>query len=201
MKNVVFKQIVTLYKYMEISIILGWSSFYMQENLIKIQPIKIENKREWINRFQKKVKVYTPNEDYVNEEYLQKYAQKKEFSIDILKGKYVIEDDTIILISLQSKMHFFNTGMMYYGKFIQYGSDVYLEGEATLIYPNYIREIIKSPVPIMLLIVAIYGTVCDKEFLYTVIAILIFLFIFLIVDKKITIKDEKEHLIRNIESI
>ena len=98
-------------------------------------------------------------------------------------------------------MHFFNTGMMYYGKFIQYGSDVYLEGEATLIYPNYIREIIKSPVPIMLLIVAIYGTVCDKEFLYTVIAILIFLFIFLIVDKKITIKDEKEHLIRNIESI
>ena len=115
----------------------------MQEDLIKIQPIKIENKREWINRFQKKVKVYTPNEDYVKEEYLQKYAQKKEISIDILKGKYVIEDDTIILISLQSKMHFFNTGMMYYGKFIQYGSDVYLEGEATLIYPNYIREIIK----------------------------------------------------------
>ena len=175
--------------------------FYMQEDLIKIQPIKIENKREWINRFQKKVKVYTPNEDYVKEEYLQKYAQKKEISIDILKGKYVIEDDTIILISLQSKMHFFNTGMMYYGKFIQYGSDVYLEGEATLIYPNYIREIIKSPVPIMLLIVAIYGTVCDKEFLYTVIAILIFFLIFLIIDKKITIKDEKEHLIRNIESI
>ena len=173
----------------------------MQEDLIKIQPIKIENKREWINRFQKKVKVYTPNEDYVKEEYLQKYAQKKEISIDILKGKYVIEDDTIILISLQSKMHFFNTGMMYYGKFIQYGSDVYLEGEATLIYPNYIREIIKSPVPIMLLIVAIYGTVCDKEFLYTVIAILIFCLIFLIIDKKITIKDEKEHLIRNIESI
>ena len=25
----------------------------------------------------KKVKVYTPNEDYVNEEYLKKYAQKK----------------------------------------------------------------------------------------------------------------------------
>ena len=47
----------------------------MQEDLIKIQPIKIENKREWINRFQKKVKVYTPNEDYVKEEYLQKYAQ------------------------------------------------------------------------------------------------------------------------------
>lgn len=179
----------------------GGGLFYMQEDLIKIQPIKIENKREWINRFQKKVKVYTPNEDYVKEEYLQKYAQKKEISIDILKGKYVIEDDTIILISLQSKMHFFNTGMMYYGKFIQYGSDVYLEGEATLIYPNYIREIIKSPVPIMLLIVAIYGTVCDKEFLYTVIAILIFFLIFLIIDKKITIKDEKEHLIRNIESI
>ena len=50
----------------------------MQENLIKIQPIKIENKREWINRFQKKVKVYTPNEDYVNEEYLDALKKREE---------------------------------------------------------------------------------------------------------------------------
>lgn len=77
--------------------------------------IKIMNKKEWIDKFQQKVQPYIPNEDYIHAEYLQQYAKKKDSSIEILKGKYNQDDDSIILVSIYSKTSFFNTGMIYHG--------------------------------------------------------------------------------------
>ena len=62
--------------------------------------IKIMNKKEWIDKFQQKVQPYIPNEDYIHAEYLQQYAKKKDSSIEILKGKYNQDDDSIILCLL-----------------------------------------------------------------------------------------------------
>ena len=173
----------------------------MQENSVKIDAIKIEDKKEWLNKFQQKVQPYIPNEDYIHAEYLQQYAKKKDSSIEILKGKYDQEDDSIILVSIYSKTSFFNTGMIYHGKFTQRENAIYLEGKATLIYPDYIKEVIKSPVPIILLAAVIYGILLDKEFLYGAVAILIFFLIFVEVDKKITIKDSEKRLIKTFKNI
>ena len=116
-------------------------------NLLKIE-IEISNKEQWLNKFQQKVQPYTTNEDYIHAEYLQQYAKKKDSSIEVLKGQYKQEDDSIILVSIHSKASFFNTGMIYHGKFIQRENAIYLEGEAIPIYPDYIKEVIKSPVPV-----------------------------------------------------
>ena len=101
------------------------------------------NKKEWIDKFQQKVQPYIPNEDYIHAEYLQQYAKKKDSSIEILKGKYNQDDDSIILVSIYSKTSFFNTGMIYHGRFTQRENAIYLEGKATPIYPDYIKEVIK----------------------------------------------------------
>lgn len=163
--------------------------------------IKIMNKKEWLNKFQQKVQPYIPNEDYIHAEYLQQYAKKKDSSIEILKGKYDQEDDSIILVSIYSKTSFFNTGMIYHGKFTQRENAIYLEGEATPIYPDYIKEVIKSPVPIILLAAVIYGILLDKEFFYGAVGILIFFLIFLKIDKKTTIKESEKHLIDSLKSM
>lgn len=173
----------------------------MQENSVKIDAIKIEDKKEWLNKFQQKVQPYIQNEDYIHAEYLQKYAKKKDSSIEILKGKYNQEDDSIILVSVYSKVSFFNTGMIYHGKFTQRENAIYLEGEATPIYPDYIKEVIKSPVPVMLLAAVIYGILFDKEFFYGAVAILAFFLIFVEIDKKITIKDSEKRLIKTLKNI
>ena len=91
--------------------------------------------------------------------------------------------------------------MIYHGKFIQRENAIYLEGEAIPIYPDYIKEVIKSPVPVMLLAAVIYGIVFDKEFFYGAVAILIFFLIFLKVDKKTTIKESEKHLIESLKSM
>lgn len=163
--------------------------------------IEISNKEKWLNKFQQKVQPYIPNEDYIHGEYLQQYAQKKDSSIEILKGKYDQEEDTIILVSIYSKTSFFNTGMIYHGKFTQRENAIYLEGEATPIYPDYIKEVIKSPVLIMLLGSVIYGILFNKEFFYGAVAILIFFLIFLKIDKKITIKESEKHLIDSLKNM
>lgn len=173
----------------------------MQENLVKIDAIKIEDKKEWLNKFQQKVQPYIPNEDYIYAEYLQQYAKKKDSSIEVLKGQYNQEDDSIILVSIYSKASFFNIGMIYHGKFIQRENAIYLEGEATPIYPDYIKEVIKSPVPVMLLAAVIYGILFDKEFFYGAVAILIFFLIFVEIDKKTTIKDREKRLIKTLKNI
>ena len=169
-------------------------------NLLKIE-IEISNKEQWLNKFQQKVQPYTTNEDYIHAEYLQQYAKKKDSSIEVLKGQYKQEDDSIILVSIHSKASFFNTGMIYHGKFIQRENAIYLEGEAIPIYPDYIKEVIKSPVPVMLLASDIYGIVFDKEFFYGAVAIVIFFLIFLKIDKKTTIKESKKHLIESLKSM
>ena len=169
-------------------------------NTRKIE-IRIANKEKWLNNFQQKVQPYTPNEDYIHAEYLQQYAQKKDSRIEILKGKYNQKDDSIILVSIYSKTSFFNTGMIYHAKFTQRENAVYLEGEATPIYPDYIKEVIKSPAPIMLLVALICGILFNKEFLYAAVAILIFFLIFLKIDKKTTTKDSEKRLIKIIKNM
>lgn len=163
--------------------------------------IKIMNKKEWLDKFQQKVQPYIPNEDYIHAEYLQQYAKKKDSSIEILKGKYNQNDDSIILVSIYSKTSFFNTGMIYHGRFTQRENAIYLEGEATPIYPDYIKEVIKSPVPVMLLAAVIYGILFDKEFFYGSVAILIFFLIFVRMGKKTTIKDSGKRLIESIKNM
>lgn len=159
------------------------------------------NKKEWLDKFQQKVQPYIPNEDYIHAEYLQQYAKKKDSSIEILKGKYNQNDDSIILVSIYSKTSFFNTGMIYHGRFTQRENAIYLEGEATPIYPDYIKEVIKSPVPVMLLAAVIYGILFDKEFFYGSVAILIFFLIFVRMGKKTTIKDSGKRLIESIKNM
>ena len=148
-----------------------------------------------------KVQPYISNEDYIHAEYLQQYAKKKDSSIEILKGKYNQDDDSIILVSIYSKTSFFNTGMIYHGRFTQRENAIYLEGKATPIYPDYIKEVIKSPAPIILLAAVIYGILLDKEFLCGAVAILIFFLIFVEIDKKITIKDSEKRLMESLKSI
>ena len=140
--------------------------------------IKIINKKEWLDKFQQKVQPYISNEDYIHAEYLQQYAKKKDSSIEILKGKYNQDDDSIILVSIYSKTSFFNTGMIYHGKRSN-----------------------KSPAPIILLAAVIYGILLDKEFLCGAVAILIFFLIFVEIDKKITIKDSEKRLMESLKSI
>ena len=163
--------------------------------------IKIINKKEWLDKFQQKVQPYISNEDYIHAEYLQQYAKKKDSSIEILKGKYNQDDDSILLVSIYSKTSFFNTGMIYHGRFTQRENAIYLEGKATPIYPDYIKEVIESPAPIILLAAVIYGILLDKEFLCGAVAILIFFLIFVEIDKKITIKDSEKRLMESLKSI
>ena len=169
-------------------------------NTHKIE-IRIANKEKWLNNFQQKVQPYIPNEDYIHAEYFQQYAKKKDSSIEILKGKYNQKDDSIILVSIYSKASFFNTGMIYHAKFTQRENAIYLEGEATPIYPDYIKEVIKSPAPIILLVVLICGILFNKELLYAAVAILIFFLIFLKIDKKTTTKDSEKRLIKIIKNM
>lgn len=68
------------------------------------------------------------NEDYLKTNYIADREVKNKFSLEILKGKYYPENDSIIVVLIYCKPPFFNNVTIYKGRFIDRKESIYLEG-------------------------------------------------------------------------
>lgn len=78
--------------------------------------------------FCQKVEKIGENEDYLKTNYIADREVKNKFSLEILKGKYYPENDSIILVLIYCKPPFFNNVTIYKGRFIDRKESIYLEG-------------------------------------------------------------------------
>lgn len=152
-----------------------------------INIIKIENKNKWIDLFYQKVEKIGENEDYLKTNYIADREVKNKFSLEILKGKYYPENDSIILVLIYCKPPFFNNVTIYKGRFIDRKESIYLEGNVQCLYPNYLKELKEFKFNIIgvgFLIIMFFVGNFKEKILSLVIIMLFFIIVNLISRKK-----------------
>lgn len=166
----------------------------------KTEIIKIENKSKWIDAFCKKVEKIEEDEDYLKTNYIADRKIKNKFSLEVLKGKYSSESDSIMLVSIYCQPSFYNDVAIYKGRFIDRKGNIYLEGNVKCLYPNYLKELKEFKFNIIgvgfLVIMFFVGDV--KEVIISLVTIILFFIIVNFIDKKKKYINNRKKIIKKL---
>lgn len=168
------------------------------------EVIKIGNKEEWIDLFCKNVEEIKVEEDYLKKNYMIEKEMGNKTELEVIKGKYYPEKDSIKLILICCKFSFYNDVIAYEGKFENKENDVYLIGCCRKIYPEYLKELKKFKFAIIVMfafIIMISYFINFKEVMFSIGSIIVFLIIMWIIDKKISYMKDYKKLIKWLKEI
>jgi hypothetical protein len=127
------------------------------------------------------------------------YAEKKNGYIS--KGEYISDLDEIIFVLIHCQYSFFNRVTKFQGTFKTKGNELYLTGQITAIYPNYIAELFSTPGKLIIIPFFVIGVFLPGNFAKEC---MILFFVFVIVsyiEPRITALGDKKKIIQELENI